>query len=174
LNSREICGTSPERAFGAGVDKSIPKPSCGSSARRENEQELSAATTLKEMNDMSNIADTNPSSSLKSFMNRLMDRSDSVVAMAGLFANIGLFSSTLSGYFGSMGTFLYIVVLVLGIFVAYGLWTFKFWGWAITVLFSLACIVLVLPSILNYHAALVSMILLSYIVQPSVRDQYKF
>jgi ABC-type glycerol-3-phosphate transport system permease component len=94
--------------------------------------------------------------------------------MAGLFANIGLFSSTLSGYFGSMGTFLYIVVLVLGIFVAYGLWTFKFWGWAITVLFSLACIVLVLPSILNYHAALVSMILLSYIVQPSVRDQYKF
>ena len=76
------------------------------------------------------------------------------------------------GEIGIAGNILYGLAIFFALVVAFGLWRFRPWGWLITVLFSVLCIFLVIPKILNYHAALVSMILLSYIIQPSVREKY--
>lgn len=126
----------------------------------------------------------------------VIDKADSIVAISGLFANIGVFGITLrkmntphviysststsvstptqnlpadNGY---LGTGIYTSLILFALLVTYGLWKFRSWGWLVTVLFSVVCILLVVPDILNYHAALVSMILLSYITQPSVRNKY--
>lgn len=135
----------------------------------------------------------------KQITNVVIEKSDSIVAISGLFANIGVFGITLRkmnqapyAYTSSsattttqvtsthvakdsndyLGTGIYVGLIIFALFIAYGLWKFRAWGWLITVLFSVICILLVVPDILNYHAALVSMILLSYITQPTVREKY--
>lgn len=107
-----------------------------------------------------------------SITSTLMERGDSIVAMAGLFANIGVFGIQ-RGEIGQIGgNILYAFLILFGVVVSFGLWRFRAWGWLLTVLFSILGIVLVIFQVLNYHAALVSMILLSYIIQPSVRQKY--
>jgi len=133
----------------------------------------------------------------KSIISIVIKKADSIVAISGLFANVGVFGLTirnqhqgttivhststaaqsmpvsapevLSNY---LGTGIYAALILFAIIIAYGLWKFRSWGWLITVLFSVVCILLVVPDTLNYHAALVSMILLSYITQPAVRSKY--
>lgn len=101
----------------------------------------------------------------------VIEKGDAIVAISGLFANVGVCGIDLTGA-GTLGILFYFGIIVFGVSIGYGLWTFKSWGWLITVLFSVCCIVLVIPALLNYHAALVSMILLSYIFQPEVREKY--
>ena len=118
----------------------------------------------------------------KKVLSIIIEKADSIVAASGLFANVGVFGITLKNMnnapgteinlLGTFGMSLYIGLIVFAVIIAYGLWNFKAWGWLITVLFSVACILLVVPDILNYHAALVSMILLSYITQPDIRNKY--
>ena len=125
----------------------------------------------------------------------IINKSDSIVAISGLFANVGVFGVTIrnkskntntniiytpqgtpvpqnDSIYENIGTGFYTTLIIFALFITYGLWNFKAWGWLITVLFSVICIFLVVPDILNYHAALVSMILLSYITNPSVRNKY--
>lgn len=102
----------------------------------------------------------------------IMQRGDSIVAMSGLFANVGVFGIQ-RGEIGQIGgNLLYAFLILFAVVVSFGLWRFRPWGWLLTVLFSILGIVLVIFQVLNYHAALVSMILLSYIIQPSVRQKY--
>jgi hypothetical protein len=131
----------------------------------------------------------------KKLIAMVINKSDSIVAISGLFANVGVFGVTIRNmknqgvtYMGQSaagqmttagismvdyaGTGFYIALLVFALIIAYGLWNFRSWGWLITVIFSVVCIFLVIPDILNYHAALVSMILLSYITHPAVRNKY--
>lgn len=115
-----------------------------------------------------NKASSDPSIT-HAIMSTLMRRGDSVVAIAGLFANVGIFGMKMGEIAGNV---LYAFIILFGVVVSFGLWRFRPWGWLLTVLFSIICIILVLPQILNYHAALISMILLSYIIQPSVRQKY--